>query len=393
MKNSIWTIVKKEFARFFGDKRLFITTVILPGVMIYLMYSLMGGAFADKFSVDEEYISKISVINMPSIVEPYFPESSVVINKIDSNNIESEKAKITSEKSDLLIIFPDDFDEIVPTFDATKDGAAPNVEIYYSSTITASQNAYYMVKDILSNIENSMSNKFDLNNTETRYDLASEKESSGMMFAMLMPMLLMIFLFQACMAVAPESIAGEKERGTIATLLITPIKRSDIAIGKIISLAVISLLSGLSSALGTMLSLPKMMNFEETGASASVYSIGEYILLGAVIVSTILFLVTIVSIISANAKTIKEAQTSTAPLMFIVTILGVTSMFGSGAQTNTIYYALPFYNSLQCMSSIFTFKAVQMNVITTIISNVIYTGIGIVILAKMFKSEKVMFNR
>ena len=43
------------------------------------------------------------------------------------------------------------------------------------------------------------------------------------------------------MAVAPESIVGEKERGTIATLLVTPMKRSELAVGKVLSLSVIGL--------------------------------------------------------------------------------------------------------------------------------------------------------
>lgn len=71
-----------------------------------------------------------------------------------------------------------------------------------------------------------------------------------MIFSSMLPMLLMIFLFTGCMSVAPESIAGEKERGTIATLLVTPVKRSHIAIGKIIALSIIALLSGISSTLG-----------------------------------------------------------------------------------------------------------------------------------------------
>ena len=42
MKNNTWTIIKKEFARFFGDRQLLFTTVIMPGLLIYLVYSLMG---------------------------------------------------------------------------------------------------------------------------------------------------------------------------------------------------------------------------------------------------------------------------------------------------------------------------------------------------------------
>ena len=66
----------------------------------------------------------------------------------------------------------------------------------------------------------------------------------------MMPLLILVFLFSGCMAIAPESIAGEKERGTIATILVTPIRRSELALGKIFSLSIIALLSGLSSTVG-----------------------------------------------------------------------------------------------------------------------------------------------
>ncbi|MFQ7035420.1 MAG: ABC transporter permease subunit [Candidatus Borkfalkia sp.] len=53
------------------------------------------------------------------------------------------------------------------------------------------------------------------------------------------------------MGIAPESIAGEKERGTIATLLVTPIKRSELVVGKVLSLSALSSLSAISSFIGT----------------------------------------------------------------------------------------------------------------------------------------------
>ena len=59
---------------------------------------------------------------------------------------------------------------------------------------------------------------------------------SAQMITMMLPYLLLIFLFTGCVAITSESIAGEKERGTINTLLVTPTKRSYLAIGKIIAL-------------------------------------------------------------------------------------------------------------------------------------------------------------
>ena len=122
------------------------------------------------------------------------------------------------------------------------------------------------------------------------------------------------------MAVAPESIAGEKERGSIATLLVTPVRRSELAIGKIVSLSVAALLSGLSSFAGTMLSMPKLMGLSSDQLSAAAYGVREYALLLAVVLSTVLLVIALISIISAAARSVKEAGTTVSPLMLLVTL-------------------------------------------------------------------------
>ena len=109
---------------------------------------------------------------------------------------------------------------------------------------------------------------------------------------------MMIFLFSGCMGVAPESIAGEKERGTIATLLVTPMNRGQLAIGKVISLGVIALLSGLSSFIGTFASLPSLMGGADTGMDASIYGVTDFVMLFGVILSTVLLIVGLICVIS-----------------------------------------------------------------------------------------------
>ena len=53
MKNNIFTIFKKEMYRFISDKRLFFTTVLLPGLMIYVIYNFIGNTMAKQFGVSE----------------------------------------------------------------------------------------------------------------------------------------------------------------------------------------------------------------------------------------------------------------------------------------------------------------------------------------------------
>ncbi len=214
-----------------------------------------------------------------------------------------------------------------------------------------------------------------------------------MIFSSMLPMLLMIFLFTGCMSVAPESIAGEKERGTIATLLVTPVKRSHIAIGKIIALSIIALLSGISSTLGTVLSMPALMGAASDTMNIGIYTVSDFLLLAVVILSTVLFLVAVISVISAYARTIKEAQSYVTPLMIIATLIGITAMFGGGAPQDWFYYFIPLYNSVQCMSAIFSFTCVPVNVLITVISNLIYSVVFVFVLTRMFNSEHVIFGR
>ena len=270
---------------------------------------------------------------------------------------------------------------------------APLVEVYYNSVSTTSQSAYMAFTGLLDSYESLLANKFDVNAGEGGYDLATAEDSTGAFFAMMMPMLLMIFLYSGCSAVAPESIAGEKERGTIATMLVTPIRRSDIAVGKILALAVITVLSGASSALGTILALPKLMGGAAGEMDAAIYGIREYLLLAAVILSTVLLLVTLVALLSAFARTVKEAQSYAVPLMILVMVLGITGMFGGGASQNLAMYAIPLYNSVQCIVGIFSFSVLGSGVAVTAAVNGAATLLGVFVLARMFNSEKIIFGR
>jgi len=400
MNNSILTIIKKEFARFFGDKRMVFTTIIMPGLLIYLIYSFMGDGLKDTFAPDEDYRAKVYVQNMPETVQPIFDSLDMDITNADNMNLDSLKTLIESKKIELLVVFPQQFDSSISSYnvlDTTQ--VAPNVLMYSNFTNVESENAESKVRYMLEEYEKSISNKFDINgyredNANETFDLATDEDAMGEIFSMMMPFLLLIFLYSGCVAVAPESIAGEKERGTIATLLVTPMNRNHLAFGKIISLSVIALLSGLSSFLGTMLSLPKLMGGAIDGLPTNIYTTSDYALLLGIILSTVLIIISLISVISAYAKTVKEAATMVLPLMIVIMVVGVTSMVGGNeAQTAMSWYLIPIYNSVQAMVGIFSFGYSITNVAITIVVNIIYAGLFSFVLAKMFNSEKIMFSK
>lgn len=388
MRNPVITILKKELARFFGDKRMAFTTVLLPGLLIFVLYNVMGNALAKQFSVSENYKPTAVIENLPDALAPSLDQ----VLELRQGDAQEARELVTEQELDVYLAFPADFDAAVAAYDPASGTPAPNVEVYFNSASSTSQQAYTAVLAVLDQYESSLANKFDVNRGGS-FDLATAQDQTSSIFSSMLPMLLMIFLFSGCIAVAPESIAGEKERGTIATMLVTPAKRSSIALGKIIALSIIALLSGISSALGTILSLPSLMGSAGGEMSGAAYGPGEYVLLGVVILSTVLLLVTLISIVSAFAKSTKEAQTYVMPLMILVMLLGVTAMFGGGAKESLVFYLIPLYNSVQCMVSIFSFELVPAHILAAVAANLVYTGVGIFLLAKMFNSERIVFSK
>jgi sodium transport system permease protein len=386
------TIIKKELSRFFGDRRLLFTTMILPGLMIYLVYTVMGSALSRAFMPDSEYLPTVYVVGTSRGAD-VIEAAGIKLSELDASGLEGAKDEVAGQRADAVLVFPEGFDEAVEAYDPLEPaGPAPNVEIYYNSADAESYNIAMGLQSVLGGYEESMANKFDVNRGERKFDLAPDGAVSGQMMSGMLPMLLLMFLFSGSVAVAPESIAGEKERGTIATILVTPIKRWQLATGKIISLAVIASLCGISSMVGTILSLPKLLVMGGTDDISFSYGAGDYLALGLVVLSTVLLVVALISIISAFAKSVKEAGTYVAPFMAVVMLVGITPMFGGGV-SSAAAYLIPVYNSAQVMSAIFSFDYAVKDVAITAASNLVYAFAGGAALAGMFSSEKIIFSK
>lgn len=378
---AILTIIKKEFMRFFGDRRLLLTTLLLPGVVLYAVYSALGAVFANV--MQDSSVPVAYVRNMPESLGEAIDE---IFDLRDTDLTDEEiKSQLVEGDADILIIFPENFDDL------TVGSDVPDVSIYYNSAQTSSSLAYSSVVALLDAYEQSIANVFNINSGSDRYDLADSSDVSANILSMIVPMVLIMLLLSGCVAVVLESIAGEKERGTIATLLVTPIKRSYFAIGKILSLSVIAVLSGISSFLGLILSLPNLMGGMEVDFSLAAYGVLDYFGLFLVVMSTVLVLVSLLAIVSAYAKSVKEANGLIAPVMIIAVICSLVSMFVASPPIGL--YFIPVLNSALCISTLMagTFGIVPF--LITMGINIVCAALLAVLLGAMFNSEKIMFNR
>lgn len=394
MKNNTWTIFKKECARFFGDRTMLMTTVVMPGLLIYIIYSFMGDNFMQP--KDDGKATSVYVDNMPESLSPAIGVMpfNLVTDGFDGETLKSD---LSLKDSDFAyMVFPEGFDSLVANYNPASGLPAPNVLIYHNSASEKSRMAYDLLCSVLNQWEDSMTNRFDINattETDETFDLAKDEDIVGDLFSQLIPMLLLLMAFSGCMSIAPPSIAGEKERGTIATLLVTPLKRNELALGKVLSLSLFALLSGLSSFLGMMLSLPKLIHADEMGLSANIYTFSDYGMLLLLILCTVLVLTAVSSIISAKAKSVKAAQSVMAPLMLVVMLVGMMPMMtGTEVSSNAMFF-IPIYNSVQSMSMVFAHEAALVPVVITMAANIVYAVLGVWVLTKLLNSEKVMFSK
>ena len=403
MKN-ILTIFKKEFYRVVSDKRLIFTTIFLPGFAIYVMYSFMGNAITDMESDIVEHDMIIYTENMPTefrnVVNLYF-EDNPEFRNIDDYSFDIIEDEIREGDADLFIQFEEDFMTKLNDYEAA-EYELPNIVTYYNPSERYGGSSLSKVNSFISvfiNVEGNdrygdpysvLTVNADTNGAANVIEY--ENKGIGQGLAMLLPMLIIMFLFSGAMSIGPDSIAGEKERGTIATLLITPVKRSEIAIGKVMSLSVISLFSATSSFVGIMLSLDKLIGNNDV-SSFDIYGISEFMMLFLVIFATVLVIVGIISVVSAYAKTIKEASMLILPFYFISVITGISTMFSGEASTQMFSYLIPIYNSVNMIIAILTFEVEPMHFFLTIGSSVIYVSVFIFVLNKLFQSEKIMFSK
>ncbi len=408
MKN-ILTIFKKEFYRVMSDRRLIFTTIVLPGLAIYLMYTAMGGAMENNQSEMSTYEISAYVENVPEEFEEYLDsmDAKVIIHSANDLEEESVLKNLKDGEIDIYISFEENFMVALNNYEED-NYTLPNLDVYYNPGEKYSDYALNELYGYLNGFLHSEAISvdrygtaydmatFNADNGYAPYQIQYENKGIGQGLSMLLPMLIVMFLFSGAMSIGPDSIAGEKERGTIATLLITPVKRSEIAIGKVISLSVISLFSAASSFVGIMLSLPNLIgdsSVPETGSIISIYSFSDYFMLFTIIFMTVLVIVGLISVISAYAKTIKEASTLILPFYFISVIIGISTMFNGEASTDIYAYLIPIYNSVNMIIAILSYEVEGVYFLVTVLSSLVYVSILIFVLNRFFQSEKLMFSK
>lgn len=389
MKN-VYGIIKKELDKIFKFPRMIFSTLVLPGLLIFFIYVVMGQSFNEQSNIIDEHQTIINVVNMPESYQNILNNvDNIEVRIVGEEKIEEISNQIYANNNDVLVIFESDFDQ------KTLNKERPKLKVIYNPSDNRSSVGYSIVdatlgaqKDIFLQTLGISTDIIDAS-TEEVYD---EEKATGSILAMLLPMFIMISIFAGGLSIGTDAIAGEKERGTLATLLMTPIKKNEIILGKIVSTATITILSALSSFIGIVASLPFAKSMFNVGGTVS-YNVGDYLMLFGVLLVIALLASSLMLLASTIGKSTKEATMYAMPVYILAIFSSTFSMFNEVKDTSIYMYLVPVYNCTLGLKAIFAFEAELLPIMLVIGSSILYITITMFVLLKMFKSERVLFAK
>ena len=397
----IGEIFKKEMVRVFKDGKMMVSIFILPvALMIGLMY-LMGNVMTNMQEDIDKHQSVIYIENEPESFQNFrkdYPLNGDIHEMPDEKSV---KTKIRTGEADLLLVFPEKFDAMVSEYKA--GDALPEIRAFYNPSEEYSNAAYHEIAmGVLENYRQMLlANRvgdleqltvFTVNSDRDEAVIQDEEKVSGKALGMMLPYFVTLMLFAGAMSIGTDMIAGEKERGTMASLLVSPVKRSSIIFGKVFALMTISGLASIVSTVAMIVCMPilsKAMLGEAVPGMEMKLDAGQILMLGTLLVAVAFLYSTIIALVSVFAKTVKEANSLVMPVYILVLAIGIMTMYISGDPAPSAYY-IPIYNSAIVLKGIFVHEVTGMQfgitLVTTLAAGLILTGV----IGKAFESEKVM---
>lgn len=400
-------IFKKEIARVFSDKKMIFSLFILPAIIMVGIYSLMGVLMDNMVSDIEEHIGYVYVQNAPEGFEELAAQTgydkaaniNYLAADVSAEQIAQIKSDVLNGTVDLLVTFEDGFMEKAMAYQNAGD-PIPSVNMAYNSTLNYSSAAYSvfggMILDVMeSSLLQSRFGNMDLLtvfHTESEV-IVNEDKANGQMLSMMLPYMVVMLVFAGAMGLVTDAIAGEKERGTMANMLLSPIKRSSIVFGKLFGLSVLSVMSSLVYAVSMIFAMPMMSKTMGGGAGDVSFSALQIVELIGIIVTMVLFNVSALCLISVFAKNAKEANAYVMPLYMAVIILGMLTMFNTGGAAPAVTsYAIPIYGSSLAIQAIATNELTLVQFGLSAGVNLVLMIAMVVAVSKVFNNEKVMLN-
>lgn len=404
--NGVKAIIAKELRRVFFDKKMVFSLFVLPAILVIGIYFLIGQLVSGMLDDVEEHKAVVYVQNAPQEVKAIIAateyDKSVDLSYLEVGaSVTEVEADILSGEADILVIFENQFMENARNY-ANAGDKMPKLTVCYNTTGNYSSAAANAFNDtILSVLETQMLTErfgnlelLTVFQTEAKI-IVDEDKANGEFIAMLLPYFITFMLFVGAMSLGVDAIAGEKERGTMASMLLSPIKRQEIVLGKLASLAILSAISAIVYAGSMLVAMPMMTDSFAPGEEIPIsvnFSVLQIVQLFVIMIVMVYLYVAVVAFVAVIAKSSKEATSYVSPIYIVVMLCGLMTLYSGGTEKSLGTFAVPVYGNALAIQNLLTndltMEQFMLSVGGTLFFGIVFT----VLLTKAFNSEKVMFN-
>lgn len=390
-------IFLKELKDTLRDRRTLVVMIIIPLLLFPVLISISTQIMVRQKKEAEVKELKVALVRNDNAAEfadlLEKSEKIAVFTNIPENEIADS---IRAEKIDFGLVFARDFDRVVAS------RAPGTVRFYLKSsqeTDLTGKRIRAVLNEFKENLLTARLGEMQLDRkvfeviTIDKQDIVTVKERIGEAIGGFLPYIFVIFCFVGAMYPAIDLAAGEKERGTIETLLASPASRMEIVLGKFGVVFLAGLFSAGMSILGLYIALKQTSGIPEDLLSAliKIIDIRSILMMFSLLIPLCIFFAAILLSISIFAHTFKEAQSIMTPMNILVIVPVFIGLF-PGFKLNPITALIPVLNV-----SLATREIIAGNIQTLLLAEVFIslTAIALLSLAfctRWFRKENVIFR-
>lgn len=219
-------------------------------------------------------------------------------------------------------------------------------------------------------------------------DLATPAQRAGVFASLMLPILVGVVAAQGGMFIAIDVTAGEKERGTLEALLVTPTSDVEIFVGKLAAVFTMTTAPVALTLLGFWVSSNVL---PETMTEGAVLPIGLVVQTILITLPLALFLNVVLMIISIRTKAFKDAQSSATPVIMGVMFVTIAAAFVP--PTNTLFFLIPIYGTSAVVGVLAVGGVIPANaVLLSVVGSVAAAVAGIVFALQLFNRERLLYS-
>ena len=397
-KKIISALYKKEITDILRDKKTILMMIVVPLILYPLMFLGSMALFSSilSASTSKAYTVALDGVNDPDTMKQYFKDNeehfkyTFIIKEPGEG--ETDAAMLEAGTIDAYVA------------ESVSDNH-PYFEIAYRASETDSQTAAGMVEKMLSKyrdelrseafIEQGLDEKAMMNPIGFfMKDYSSNEENVGFLMGYILPFLLIVSILMGALYPAIDTTAGEKERGTLETLLTLPVNNMELITAKFLAVSTIAVAAAILNLLsmgGLTAFMASSMNMLSENMNVDLASFIPSMGVTFICILVFALFASAVSLCSCiMAKSFKEAQNLTTPIMLIFLLGGMAGMIPSLELTEKTAL-IPVVNITLLIASIFKFHFDLSIIAIVLFSNIAYSALAVVIMTRLFSSEDILF--